>query len=235
MKRLVRTAVVLLAAIPATAPAGAAAPPPAPGEAVLEGWVYAIDTSPIVRGTTPPPGTIVTRRSLGAGWRFAYVGAYLRTELDGSLLAGAGGRWCLLRGVLHDGEIRVGGSGTQPLRTFDVFDVKDLRAFDDPWALRPAMRGSILRDLFRRGVDYGRDGTQEPEGGLSPDGRLDDGRRARRVPLVTPPYGSADMFSETAWVDPRARRYWAVRTGGFAGVVQWVGPFELPRRRRAAH
>jgi hypothetical protein len=224
-----RAALLVLIAVPAAA---ASDPQPTPAETILEGWVYPIETSPIIRGETPPPGTIVTRMQIGPRWRFSRVDAYLHTELDADVLYEARGRWCLLRGVLHDDGIAVGG-GAFPRRAFDVLDVTAIRAFDDPFALRPAVRGAIQRDLFARGVDYARDGTPTPVDGPDANGRLPDGRRARRVPLVTPPADSADMYSETAFVDARTHTYWAVREGGFMAVVQWVGPFELPRGKAA--
>lgn len=224
-------ALLALAALPASGPAAADVPPPEPGETVLEGWLYTLDVAPLIHGETPPSGTVVTRRNLGPRWSFARVEAYARTDLDGSVFSSAQGRWCLLRGVLAEDAIQLGSRGTKP-RAFDVLDVKDVRAFDGPWRLRPALSGAILRDLFARGVDYARDGAEAPSGGLDEFGRLDGGRRARRVPLVSPPEGSADMYSETAYVDPRTRRYWAVRTGGIAADARWVGPFDLPRPRR---
>jgi hypothetical protein len=97
----------------------------------------------------------------------------------------------------------------------------------------PHFRARLLADLASRGVEFGRDGTPDPAGGLTPDGSI-DGRRAQVVRLVVPPRDSADMFEETGYVDRRGRQYWAVRTGGFFASVRWVGPFGLPRPRRAS-
>ncbi len=45
------------------------------------------------------------------------------------------------------------------------------------------------------------------------------------VGLEAPEPGSADMFTDLAWIDPSSGLYWAHRSGGFAGVSLWVGPF----------
>ena len=202
----------------------------APRDVVLEGWVWTYEPNPIIRGETDPVGTVVSSGRLGNFARMRKL-AYLRTAGDASELTAAEGRWCLLRGTVEKDALHA-GHVLFPPRSFDILHVAAVRAFADPLDLRPRLRGRILRDLFAQGADYSRDGTRTPVDGPNDDGVLPDGRRARRVPLVTPPADSADMYTETAWVDRRTRTYWAVRTGGLLAVVQWVGPFPLPRRRR---
>jgi hypothetical protein len=197
---------------------------------VLEGWIWEYRPTPVVAGVTDPVGIVLSPTSAGSFPRIRKT-AYLRAEGDASALVAAQGRYCLVRGVLTPDAIRAGRLSS-PILFYDQLDVTALRAFDDRFALRPRERGRILRDLFERGVDYARDGAPEAADGPTIDGTLPDGRRARIVPLVTPPTGSADMFAETAYVDGRARTYWAVRTGGFAAVTQWVGPFPIPPARR---
>jgi len=50
-----------------------------------------------------------------------------------------------------------------------------------------------------------------------------------RVALVADPPGSADFETMNAYVDPDASLYWVLRSGGFVGFSQWVGPFPVPR------
>lgn len=84
----------------------------------------------------------------------------------------------------------------------------------------------IRDDLAARGVDFHRDGTGKPVGGLSDDGTCADGSKALYILLDAP--SGADRFHLSAYVCLDCGCYWALRTGGFAGVTEWVGPFPLP-------
>lgn len=86
-----------------------------------------------------------------------------------------------------------------------------------------ALARRLVRDLDLRGVQFDRDGTPEPLGGMTQDGTCPDGRRARQVALEVPPADSADMYTVTGFVC--GSRYWAQRTGGLRAQVLWVGPF----------
>ncbi len=54
------------------------------------------------------------------------------------------------------------------------------------------------------------------------------------VALAVPPADSADMFTDVAYVTPDDALWWAHRSGGFAGVSQWTGPWRLRLARDAA-
>lgn len=225
--RFAAAAVVAAFAASTVAAPSRAAPPRVAGEIVLTGWVSMIEVQDEVPGVTLPSGVILTDAPL-TRWP-QRIRAYLGQTPNDIVLDDLGGRWCLLRGTLTRDAIS-SSPDLRPKGPFDAFVVTGARALDDPAFARPPLVGAILRDLLLRDTEYDRDGTETPIGALSPDGRLPDGRRARVVRLVTPPADSADMYSETAYVDPRAGVYWAVREGGFAARIRWVGPFALPRR-----
>jgi hypothetical protein len=86
----------------------------------------------------------------------------------------------------------------------------------------------IRTEVDARSGDFLPTGTNDPDAG--PNGELppslDDG--GVLVALRVPPRNSADMFTETATIDPVGGLYWARRTGGFAGVDTWIGPFSVP-------
>jgi len=100
----------------------------------------------------------------------------------------------------------------------------------DPPLSGAALKNAILADLQARGVSFFQNGTREPAGGFNRQTlRCPSGALAEVVGLsAPPPPGGADYFSDTAYVCRDSGQYWAHRTGGFAGVSLWVGPYPLP-------
>jgi hypothetical protein len=101
--------------------------------------------------------------------------------------------------------------------------------FDLP-ARDEGLRGALLRDLDRRGASvFFDEGAATPGGGFgAEDASCPNGHRALVVDLALPEPGSADMFTDRAFVCAADRTYWAHREGGFAGVSLWIGPYDLP-------
>lgn len=91
----------------------------------------------------------------------------------------------------------------------------------------------ILDDLAARGAEFPPLGREDPPPG--PNGELppslEDG--GVLVVLDVAEAGAADTYTDVAYVDPDAWLYWANRSGGFAGISVWAGPFPLPVVRDA--
>lgn len=88
----------------------------------------------------------------------------------------------------------------------------------------------IRKDLAARGDVFGELGSEAPQGGFDADRLLcPSGKPARVLPIELPPQGTADFFTVTAYLCADTGSYWAQRTGGIAGLVRWVGPFDVPR------
>jgi len=99
----------------------------------------------------------------------------------------------------------------------------------DPPLSGAKLRAALLADLQRRGEPYFLIGTRYPGGGFNRVTlRCPSGMLAEVVPLSVPLPGSVDMFSDTAYVCRDRGQYWAHRTGGYAGVSLWLGPYDLP-------
>jgi len=47
--------------------------------------------------------------------------------------------------------------------------------------------------------------------------------------IVAPPAGMSDGFTHTIRIDHKKQIYWILRTGGFAGVHEEEGPFEIEK------
>jgi hypothetical protein len=204
----------------------------AAGPIVVSGFVHDFDGGVAIGGETDPYGWVLSPESVNRPIKLARI-AYLDASASGVDLARFAGSHCTIAGTLVPDALRAGGVET-PLRTFDLIHVDDVRLVVPPAApvMRPRWQQRLLADLDARGVDIGRDGSGEPSGGLDARGRLPNGRPAMYVPLFLPPPDSADMQTDGAYVDRRRRRYWARRTGGFAPIDVWVGPFEVPRPKR---
>jgi hypothetical protein len=201
----------------------------------LSGVVRYSDGGVWIGGESDPAGWVLTHELTLAAepWSAYNVIAYLDGTPGGVELGRYEGRPVTATGTLDEDALTGGGVETD-VRTFDLLHVESISPrIDAPAIRRPfARQAARLRaDLEMRGVNYA-DGSDTPSGGISWDGRLGR-RRARIVPLAVPPEGSADMYTDVAFVDLRHRRYWARRTGGFMAVTQWVGPFRLPRYRVA--
>jgi hypothetical protein len=127
---------------------------------------------------------------------------------------------------------RVEGNWPDPI----FADAPRFRRFD-PSRIAVAPEGALLEpiqnDLEDRGVDFHEDGTGWPEGGLTPERVCPDGTAAVPLYLVAPP--GADRFVVTAYICHDCDCYWALRTGGFAGVTEWVGSFPLPDAYMTPH
>jgi hypothetical protein len=90
-------------------------------------------------------------------------------------------------------------------------------------------REMLLADMKRRGVESFMSGSREPSGGFDRQTlRCPSGQLAEVIVLAAPLPGSVDMFSDTAYVCRHSGKYWAHRSGGFAGFYLWIGPFDLP-------
>jgi hypothetical protein len=226
MKGLVRVLVLGAAAIAAAGlPASGAA---GPGEVLLAGFVHDFDAGIAIGGETDPAGWVLSPSRVNRPLDLPRI-AYLNAGESGISFPDLAGRWCVVRGVLEEDALKAGGVET-PARAFDLLTVIEARVSVAPKGLE-RLAARLLADLERRDVDFARDGTDVPQAPLDPAGWIRGRRPALYVPLVVPPPDSADMYTDAAFVDRRGRRYWALRSGGFAGVTQWVGPFSLPRAR----
>lgn len=199
------------------------------GEVLLAGYVQDFDAGVAIGGETDPYGWVLSPSRVNRPVVLPRI-AYLDPGSSGISLADLAGRWCVIRGVLEEDALHAGGVET-PARAFDLLTVIEVRSADAPPTRLEKLSGRLLADLERRGVVFGRDGTDVPSPPLDPVGWIDSRRPALYVPLVVPPPDSADMHTDAAFVDRRGGRYWALRTGGFLPVTQWVGPFRLPRAR----
>jgi hypothetical protein len=199
------------------------------GEVLLAGYVHDFDAGVAIGGETDPYGWVLSPSRVNRPVVLPRI-AYLDAGTSGVSLADLAGRWCVIRGVLEEDALHAGGVET-PARSFDLLTVVEVRSAAAPRKLIEKLPGRLLADLERRGVSFSRDGTAVPHPPLDPVGWIDGKRPALQVPLVVPPPDSADMYTDTAFVDRRGGRYWALRTGGFMAVTQWVGPFRLPRPR----
>ena len=229
MRTAARIALVALAAALAGSVSPVAAGP-AGFEVTLSGYIHDFDPGMVIGGETDPVGFVLSPQRVNRPLTLPRI-SYLEAKDAGIALSDLAGRYCRVHGLLEAGGLSAGGVET-PFRTFDLLHVLDVTSTPAPRNAVERLPGRILADLALRGVEFGRDGASSPSGGLSADGMLENGRPALVLPLIVPPEGSADMFTDTAFVDRRGHRYWAVRTGGFAGVTQWVGPFRLPHGRR---
>ncbi len=91
------------------------------------------------------------------------------------------------------------------------------------------LNASLTADLTSRGADFFQSGTATPGGGFDATKQTcPNGAATRVVVLAAPPPGGADFFTDTAYVCHGDGQYWVHRTGGFAGVSLWLGPFPLP-------
>jgi len=228
MKGLVRVfvlgaAALAAAGLPASGAAGA-------GEVMLAGYIHDFDPGVAIGGETDPAGWVLSPSRENRPTDLPRI-AYLDAGASGVSFSGLAGRWCVVRGVLEEDALRAGGVET-PARSFDVLTVIEVRSVAAPRKWLEKLPARLLADLERRGVSFSRDGTDVPQGGLDPAGWIRGRRPALYVPLVVPPPDSADMYTDAAFVDRRGGRWWALRTGGFAAVTQWVGPFRLPGRAR---
>lgn len=227
---MMRPASLLLLAVAAFAASSPhAAGAAARGEVMLAGYVHDFDAGMAIGGETDPYGWVLSPSRVNRPVVLPRI-AYLDPGTSGISFADLAGRWCVVRGVLDEDALPAGGVET-PARAFDLLTVIEVRSADAPRKLVEKLPGRLLADLERRGVSFGRDGTEIPRGPLDPVGWIDGKRPALQVPLVVPPPNSADMYTDTAFVDRRGGRYWALRTGGFMAVTQWVGPFRLPGPR----
>lgn len=229
MRPFARIALVAAAALAAGSVPHAEAGP-SPVEVVMKGYVHDFDAGMAIGGETDPYGWVLSPQRVNEELSLPRI-AYLDAKDAGISLGDFAGRYCVIRGMLEADALTAGGVETV-FRTFDLLRVIEIQGTAAPQKRVERLPGHILADLESRGADFDVDGTDTPAGGLSADGKLDGGRIALVLPLIVPPEDSADMFSVTAYVDRRKGRYWALRTGGFAGVTQWVGPFRLPRSRR---
>lgn len=196
------------------------------GEVLLAGYVHDFDAGVAIGGETDPYGWVLSPSRVNRPVSLPRI-AYLDPGTSGVALADLAGRWCVFRGVLEEDALHAGGVET-PARAFDLLTVIEVRSAAAPTKFVAKLPGRLLADLERRGVSFGRDGTEIPNPPLDPVGWIDSKRPALYVPLVVPPPDSADMYTDAAFVDRRGGRYWALRTGGFMAVTQWVGPFRLP-------
>lgn len=231
MKRLALAVLVSVAALAAgSAPRAVGGPDLT--EVTFRGYVHDFNPGMWIGGESDPAGFVLSPQRANEEGSLPRI-AYLDGQDAGIDLATFQRRFCIVHGMLEKDALTAGGVET-PSRSFDVLHVIDIQGTTAPRKFVDRLPGRILADLAARGIDFGRDGADAPSGGLTADGMIDGRRVALVIPLVVPPEDSADMFTDTAFVDRRGRRYWALRTGGFAGVVQWVGPFDLVRHRKPA-
>ncbi len=87
----------------------------------------------------------------------------------------------------------------------------------------------IRADFEARDIDIFGDGTDEPVGGLDAETlRCANGDLALSVPAYPPGPVHPDQDFSDVFVCSATSQYWVHRTGGFAGVDLWVGPFPVP-------
>lgn len=131
------------------------------------------------------------------------------------------------------------GLGTYTVRRDDARLFRPTSAWFGPvptdlLAGRSGLSRRLVADLAARGAAFPAVGTDEPATG--PHGErvpaLDEG--GVLVALAVGPAGGADFLDDVAWVHPTAGLYWAHRSGGFAGVSLWLGPYPVPLARDAA-
>lgn len=221
---LVLAALAAASLIPHAAAAGDA------NEVLLAGYVHDFDAGAAIGGETDPYGWVLSPDRENREITLRRI-AYLRHPGGDAAFLPFAGRSCVVRGVLEKDALSAGGVET-PHRTFDVLRVSSIATAKAAHLPGGRLGWRLLADLAERHVEFALHGTPSPRGGLAEDGTIDGRRRAVVVPLDIPPPGSADMYTDIAYVDRRYRRYWAHRSGGFMAVSQWVGPFPLPRRAR---
>ena len=70
--------------------------------------------------------------------------------------------------------------------------------------------------------------AQSPVSNTKGEWQAPNGDRLVRVALATPPAGSADMMSRTAFVNPKTNQFYEATFGGIAGLRSFHGPLALP-------